>query len=79
MEDFNQKAIELLQQGKYEEAGKVISEAIEKEPNNPINYVNFGNLLSIVGEQEKAINFFKKAISLDNDIATAYYGAGNVY
>jgi len=79
MTDKNQLGIQYMQEGKYEDAAKAFSEAIEENPKESIYYVNFGNLLSAVGETEKALKFYDKAIELDEKIAAAYYGAGTVY
>jgi tetratricopeptide (TPR) repeat protein len=77
--DKNQQGIEFMQQGKYEEAAKVFNEAIEENPNEPVAYINFGNVLTAVGETDKAVKFYKKAIELDENAAAAYYSLGNLY
>ena len=59
--DKNKKGIECLQQGKFEEAIKYFNEAIEENPNDPVAYINFGNVLIAVNEREKAIRFFEKS------------------
>ncbi|ANC79417.1 hypothetical protein ABE65_014770 [Fictibacillus phosphorivorans] len=70
------KGLEYLQKGKFEEAAKSLESMIETDPENPVHYINFGNLLSAVHEHEKAIQFFDKALSLDENAVAAYYGAG---
>lgn len=75
--DYNAQGIQYMQQGKYEEAVKCFHEAIEQQPNDPVGYINFGNILATVGEEEKAIRFFHKALELDEKAATAYYGLGS--
>lgn len=57
MENQNALGIQHMQQGRYEEAVKCFHEAIEANPNDPIGYINFGNVLAAVGEEEKAIRF----------------------
>lgn len=72
------RAIELLQAEKYEEAAQLFIEQIEETPDNPVLYVNFGNLLMTMKEHEKAANFYNKAIALDATFATAYAGLGSL-
>ncbi|ANX13033.1 hypothetical protein ABE41_013555 [Fictibacillus arsenicus] len=70
------KGLEYLKKGKFEEAAKSLEAMIEADPQNPVHYINFGNLLSAVHEHEKAIHFFDKALSLDENAAAALYGTG---
>ena len=77
--DKNRQAITLMQERKYEEAAKIFNEIIEENPDEPIGYINFGNLLLELNETERAERFFLKAIQLDENAATAYFGLGNLY
>src|SRR5690606_28665333 len=77
--DKNKTGIEFMKEGKWEEAAKSFMEAIEENPGDAVSYINFGNVLSAVGETEKALSFFKKAIEIDEGASAAYYSAGNVY
>lgn len=77
--DKNKKGIECLQEGKFEEAIKYFSEAIEENPTDPVAYINFGNVLVAVKEIERAVKFFEKAIELDEQASAAYYCLGNLY
>ncbi|QQZ10766.1 tetratricopeptide repeat protein [Heyndrickxia vini] len=77
--DKNKKGIECLQEGKFEEAIKFFSEAIEENPSDPVAYINFGNVLIAVNEMERAVKFFEKAIDLDDQASAAYYCLGNLY
>lgn len=79
MKDNNAIGIQYLQEGKYELAIKAFTEEIENNPTNAVAYVNFGNVLNAVGEKEKAMNFYKKALGLDEKMAAAYYALGNNY
>ena len=45
----------------------------------PVGYINFGNLLMHMKDFEHAERFFNRAIELDANAATAYYGLGNLY
>ncbi|KGR74989.1 tetratricopeptide repeat protein [Ureibacillus manganicus] len=77
--DFNEIGIRAFQEKRYEEAAKAFTEAIDNEPNNPIGYVNFGNLLAAMNDIERAERFFQKAITVDETTATAYYGLAGLY
>ena len=63
--DLNQRGIEAMQNGNFEEAATFFSEAIEANPNDAVGYINFGNLLSAVNELEKALKFYEKALEFD--------------
>ena len=61
--DKNQQGIEFMQQGKYEEAAKVFNEAIEENPNEPVAYINFGNVLLLLVKRIKPSSFIKRRSS----------------
>lgn len=77
--DFNEQGIVAFQEKRYEDAAQLFTQAIETEPTNPIGYVNFGNLLAVLEDTERAERFFQKAITVDETAATAYYGLANLY
>lgn len=77
--DKNQTGIEFMKEGKWEEAAKAFAEAIDAHPEDPVAYINFGNVLTAVGDTERAINFYDKAIGLDENATAAYYSKGSVY
>lgn len=77
--DFNELGIKAFQEKRYEDAVKAFNDAIEQNPDDPIGYINFGNLLAAMNEIERAERFFQKAITLDEKAATAYYGLANLY
>lgn len=74
--DNSQLGIQYMQEGKWEEAAKFFMEEIEKNPNNAVSYVNFGNVLSALGDDTRALSFYQKAIEIDDTTAAAYYSAG---
>ena len=76
--DKNQLGVQYMQEGKWEEAAKTFNEVIEENPTDPIAYINFGNVLSAVGDDDKALKFYEKAIQLDENAAAAYYSAGTI-
>ena len=77
--DKNQTGIQYMKEGKWEEAAKAFTEAIDAQPGDPVAYINFGNVLTAVGDTERAMNFYDKAISLDENATAAYYSKGSVY
>lgn len=77
--DLNEQGIKAFQEKRYEDAVKAFHDAIEQNPNDPIGYINFGNLLATMNEVDRAERFFQKAITLDETAATAYYGLANLY
>jgi len=74
-----EKAIRFIQKNDYEEAAKLFVEIIDEQPNDPIGYINFGNLLVMMKRTEEAERFFLKAIALDDHAATAFFGLGSLY
>ncbi|WP_342469115.1 tetratricopeptide repeat protein [Ureibacillus sp. FSL K6-3587] len=77
--NYNEEGIKALQEKRYEDAVKAFTEAIEQNPEDPVGYINFGNVLAAMNEIERAERFFQKAITLDEKAATAYYGLANLY
>ena len=73
--NYNEEGIKALQEKRYEDAVKAFTEAIEQNPEDPIGYINFGNVLAAMNDIERAERFFQKAITLDEKAATAYYGS----
>lgn len=69
----------LMESGQFEKAMELLATKIHVQPDDPVHYINFGNLLGIVQQYERAMQFFEKAISLDENAAAAYYGIGNIY
>ncbi len=77
--NYNERGIAFMNEKNYEHAAKMFNEAIEENPQDPTGFINFGNLLGIIGDLDRALTFFDRAIALDEKAATAYYGAGTIY
>lgn len=74
-----QLAIQYMKDNDFENAAKTFIEIIEEDPDNPVGYVNFANLLIQMKQFEEAERFLLKAIEIDENTATAYYSLGNLY
>lgn len=77
MGEAAEKALRLIGKKKYDEAVRELDQAIEAEPDNPQGYIDFGNLLIMIGEPQRAPAFFNKALDLASDSAEASFGLGN--
>lgn len=62
--------IQYMQEGNWEEATKNFTEAIEENPKDALGYINFANLLDVLGDSERAILFYKRALELDDKSGT---------
>ncbi|WP_390885122.1 tetratricopeptide repeat protein [Heyndrickxia coagulans] len=60
----HERGMKALQDKKYDEALKWFNEAIEDNPDDPVGYIHFGDVLLAAGEREKAQNFYRKALEL---------------
>ncbi|MFC4618108.1 tetratricopeptide repeat protein [Camelliibacillus cellulosilyticus] len=77
MSRFNDDGLEYMKAKDYEKAANAFNQAIEADPQDPVGFTNFGNLLIAIHESERALAFFDKAITLDENYGAAYYGYGN--
>lgn len=80
--DHNKQGIDAIRNEDYEQAVKAFTEAIDAKPDDPIGYINFGNLLASIGREEEALKaekFFQKALALDPESMTAIYGLAGLY
>jgi tetratricopeptide (TPR) repeat protein len=64
---------------KPEEALQYIKVAREQDPNNAGYYSAEASVYDRLGEKEKAIEFYKKAIELDPELFEAQYNLGVIY
>ena len=69
--EYNELGIKALQEGAYEKAIEAFMKAAEEEPDNPVGYINLGNVFASAGDTERAERFFQKAISLDENAGSA--------
>lgn len=71
--------MELIKNKNYEEALKLLFEAIESDPKEVTHYINVGTILFDTGKLEEAERFFQKAITVNPEHGGAYYGLANIY
>ncbi|MEH6824170.1 MAG: tetratricopeptide repeat protein [Motiliproteus sp.] len=69
----------LLRQGQYPQARKVLEMLIESVPKLPEAYVNLGFVLYELGEVRSSVNAFTYASQLNPYQSNAYYGAALGY
>ncbi|AEH50420.1 tetratricopeptide repeat protein [Pseudothermotoga thermarum] len=72
IEEIFQKAVQLSQDGQFEEAEKLYKQCLEIEPGHPEIWNNLGNIYRRVGQIAKSIEAYQKAIELDSSYAPAY-------
>lgn len=77
--NYNEVGIQAIQQEEHERAIEAFMKAIETNPDDPVGYINIGNVFAAVGDVERAEQFFQQAIVLDDEAATAVYGLANLY
>ncbi len=68
-----------LQKGDNEASEKVLQEAVEADPNNPLLYFSAGVVYDNLKKYEEAIKAYEKAISLNPEYFDAYFNLGAVY
>jgi len=69
----------LLEADNPEEALRYIKVAREQEPENAAYYSAEASIYDRLGEKEKAIEFYKKAIDLNSELFEAQYNLGVIY
>ena len=65
--------------GAYEEAKRLDTHIMQKRANNPYYYALLADERFYQGAYNEAINHYKKAIRLDNNIHEFYFGLAKVY
>lgn len=77
--DGDALVIKYMNENNFQKAAELLNNTITEKPDDPLGYINFGNLLLHMNDFERAERFFNKAVVLDSKAATAYYGLGNLY
>jgi len=75
----SQQAYQLYQEGKYEEALTEYKKAIEKNPEEMINYYNLGVTFMALDRNDEAIEAFKETIEIDQKNFAALKFLGQLY
>ena len=77
--NYNELGIQAIQEEDYEKAVELFSKAIEEKPEEAIGYINFGNLLASMNENERAERFFKKQLHLMKKLQLLIIVLANLY
>ena len=80
--DWNKKALEFWQDGKYTDSKKAIeylNEALRLKPDYTNAYYNRGNAYLALEQHQRAIEDYNKALRLKPDDANAYSNRGGAY
>ncbi|MBR8835888.1 MAG: tetratricopeptide repeat protein [Stigonema ocellatum SAG 48.90 = DSM 106950] len=72
-------ALKSAQQGNYTEAIALLSQLIDRHPDNAIDYNNRGLIYFQSGESQKAILDYNTALQLNPNLASAYNNRANYY
>ena len=63
----------------WESDKTLFADLIRKNPEEPVSYNNLGNKEDMVGNHEKAIEYYNKALSINDNYAEAFYNRGLSY
>ncbi len=69
-----QAAVSLLQHGRYKDAVAVLQLARKMRPHVPAVFVNLGFAYLSMGQAERAVSLFQKALEIRKEQLNAYYG-----
>ncbi len=78
-EKHSNRGIELIEEGRYEEAIGELDEAIELDADLAVAYVSRGAAHGELGNLQQAIYDYDRAIDLDPSLAAAYASRGQAY
>ena len=67
------------QVGNYDVAEKLISQAIQADPEQPLYYLNLGNVQQDIDHPRDAITSYEKAVALNPDFPEAHNNMGNAW
>lgn len=77
--DQIKEGIDLIQNKEYEKAKIIFKKIMKGQPKNILANFNLGKIYYKVGDFENAVNFFNKAINLNNKNANYYIWLGKAY
>jgi tetratricopeptide (TPR) repeat protein len=77
-EKIYQQGMSNMTPGRYQEAVRLFTKAVEVYPQLAVAYLERGNAQNILGETQGAINDYDKAIEMGN-LAAAYTARGRIY
>ncbi len=77
--EFYNKGIDFYKQGKYDQAGKEFTKAIELKPNDVYALYGLGNTYYCKAKYDDAVKIYAKAISINPDYAKVHYSLSLAY
>lgn len=78
-EDIIQKANELYQQGKYEDAIGYYTKATIIKPDDAKTLLKIGDIYNLIGNEEKSIMYYEHSTKADADFADGWFKLGLAY
>lgn len=76
---FYLEAAQHMKKGNYTEEFKVLTQALEMAPENPLTLIKLGRCYRMLGMQSNALDSYKKALELDPNAGTAYANMGTIH
>jgi len=74
--DLSNRAVELAESGKYDEALALVNKGIKLDANNANSWYNKGIILFKMGRYQDALNSFAQAADIDPEFTEAWYNKG---
>lgn len=62
----------------YDEAFTILQRAIEQDPTNAGYFHRFGRIAEAIGDRDTAVNFYGRAIELDNRLTESHFSLASV-
>ena len=66
----------LLEQGRLQEAGQYLAQAVKLNPDYAVGFNNLGAVMSLIGRKSHAVANFRRALELRPGYANAHYNLG---
>ena len=73
-----QKASEVMQNGRHEEAIKILDNILKKNPYNFSTFTSKGHAQKTLGQTEQAIKSYQSAYKIKADHGEAYFSLSNL-
>ncbi|HDI52890.1 MAG TPA: tetratricopeptide repeat protein, partial [Candidatus Bathyarchaeota archaeon] len=67
------ESLELMKQGRLEEASRILLEALRENPEDPNTHFELGCLYAILGRRDKAVEEWRRCLKLNPEMGEAHY------